>query len=112
MGALTFALPCPLEQSVGNGKRPRDLVRSGFWGQEVLHAWDLHAEVMDRPLPCIFLPLYVFTAPLMKLLGQPDDVAQLSGVVARWMIPLHFSYAFQCPLTKFLQCQMENNVTV
>lgn len=49
----------------------------------------------------ILLPVYVFAAPLMKLLGQPDDVAELSGVVACWMIPLHFSFAFQFPLQRF-----------
>ncbi|KAK4794028.1 hypothetical protein SAY86_012022 [Trapa natans] len=84
----------------------------------------------------ILLPVYVFAAPLMRLLGQPDDVAELSGVAACWMIPLHFSFAFQFPLQRyvfilyyiiyiyiymhghlffslwgrFLQCQMKNNV--
>ncbi|PKI47340.1 hypothetical protein CRG98_032265 [Punica granatum] len=58
----------------------------------------------------ILLPVYVFAAPLMKLLGQPDDVAELSGVVACWMIPLHFSFAFQFPLQRFLQCQLKNNI--
>ncbi|KAL8143651.1 hypothetical protein V2J09_016683 [Rumex salicifolius] len=37
----------------------------------------------------------------------PDDVAEMSGLVARWMIPLHFSFAFQFPLQRFLQSQMK-----
>lgn len=49
----------------------------------------------------LLLPVYIFAAPLMKLLGQPDDVAELSGVVARWLIPLHFSFAFQFPLQRW-----------
>ncbi|KAJ6335467.1 hypothetical protein OIU78_012157 [Salix suchowensis] len=58
----------------------------------------------------LLLPFYVFAAPLLKLLGQPDDVAELSGVVAVWMIPLHFSFAFQFPLQRFLQSQLKNQV--
>ncbi|EXC09723.1 Protein TRANSPARENT TESTA 12 [Morus notabilis] len=60
---------------------------------------------------CIFLlPLYLFASPMLKLLGQPTDVAELSGVVAVCMIPLHFSFAFQFPLQRFLQSQLKTGV--
>ncbi|XP_021284686.1 protein DETOXIFICATION 27-like [Herrania umbratica] len=58
----------------------------------------------------LLLPFYVFATPLLKLLGQPDDVAEMSGVVAAWMIPLHFSFAFQFPLQRFLQSQLKTSV--
>lgn len=58
----------------------------------------------------LLLPLYVFASPILKLLGQPDDVAAESGVVALWLIPLHFSFAFQFPLQRFLQCQLKTYV--
>ncbi|PON46871.1 Multi antimicrobial extrusion protein [Parasponia andersonii] len=58
----------------------------------------------------LLLPFYVFATPILKLLGQPDDVAEQSGVVAAWMIPLHFSFAFQFPLQRFLQCQLKNQI--
>ncbi|KAK8644455.1 hypothetical protein V6N13_123761 [Hibiscus sabdariffa] len=62
-------------------------------------------------LCCILLlPLYLFASPALKLLGQPKDVAELSGVVSMWMIPLHFCFAFQFPLQRFLQCQLKNMV--
>ncbi|KAI8536345.1 hypothetical protein RHMOL_Rhmol10G0250000 [Rhododendron molle] len=50
----------------------------------------------------LLLPLYLFASPILKLLGQPSNIAELSGVVSLWMIPLHFSYAFQFPLHRFL----------
>ncbi|XP_009373462.2 protein DETOXIFICATION 27 [Pyrus x bretschneideri] len=61
---------------------------------------------------CCFalLPVYIFTTPILKLLGQTDEVAERSGVVALWLIPLHFSFAFQFPLQRFLQCQLQNMV--
>ncbi|KNA21049.1 hypothetical protein SOVF_046790 [Spinacia oleracea] len=58
----------------------------------------------------LLLPLYIFATPLLKLLGQPDDVSEMAGVVALWMLPLHFSFAFQFPLQRFLQCQLKANV--
>lgn len=58
----------------------------------------------------LLLPFYVFATPLLKLIGQPDDVAEASGVVACWLIPLHFSFAFQFPLQRFLQSQLKNIV--
>ncbi|XVF15264.1 hypothetical protein REPUB_Repub09cG0136100 [Reevesia pubescens] len=62
-------------------------------------------------LCCILLlPLYLFASPVLKLLGQPEDVAELSGIVSMWMIPLHFSFAFQFPLQRFLQSQLKNMV--
>ncbi|KAA3476653.1 protein TRANSPARENT TESTA 12-like isoform X1 [Gossypium australe] len=63
-------------------------------------------------LLCCFLllPFYVFATPVLKLLGQPDDVAEMSGVAAIWMIPLHFSFAFQFPLQRFLQSQSKTVV--
>ncbi|XP_073150401.1 protein DETOXIFICATION 27-like [Henckelia pumila] len=63
-------------------------------------------------LCCVaMLPLFFFATPLLKLLGQPADVAELSGVVVLCFIPLHFSFAFQFPLQRFLQSQLKNSVT-
>lgn len=58
----------------------------------------------------VLLPVYIFASPILKLLGQPSNVAELSGSVALWMIPLHFSFAFQFPLQRFLQSQLKNSV--
>ncbi|KMT08608.1 hypothetical protein BVRB_6g138870 isoform A [Beta vulgaris subsp. vulgaris] len=58
----------------------------------------------------LLLPLYIFASPLMKLLGQADDVAELAGTAALWMLPVHFSFAFQFPLQRFLQCQLKAGV--
>uniref|UniRef100_A0A5B6YWP7 Protein DETOXIFICATION n=1 Tax=Davidia involucrata TaxID=16924 RepID=A0A5B6YWP7_DAVIN len=58
----------------------------------------------------LLLPLYTFATPILKLLGQPSEVAELSGVVSLCMIPLHFSFAFQFPLQRYLQSQLKNGV--
>ncbi|KAL3838628.1 hypothetical protein ACJIZ3_023219 [Penstemon smallii] len=58
----------------------------------------------------ILLPIYIFATPILKLLGQPDDVAELSGYLALCIIPVHFGFAFVFPLQRFLQCQLKNAV--
>ncbi|KAK9284396.1 hypothetical protein L1049_023567 [Liquidambar formosana] len=58
----------------------------------------------------LLLPLYLFSSPFLKLLGQPSDIAELCGTVAVCMIPLHFSFAIQFPLQRFLQSQLKNSV--
>ncbi|KAK3023244.1 hypothetical protein RJ639_044410 [Escallonia herrerae] len=60
----------------------------------------------------LLLPVYVYATPVLKVLGQPDDVAEQSGLVALWFIPIHFSFAFQCPLQRFLQSQLKTGVLV
>lgn len=58
----------------------------------------------------LLLPLYIFASPLLKLIGEPDDVAEQSGYVAMWLIPLHFSFAFVFPVQRFLQSQLKTAI--
>ncbi|KAJ4701397.1 Protein DETOXIFICATION [Melia azedarach] len=58
----------------------------------------------------LLLPMYIFAAPILKYLGQPDDVAELSGILAIWLIPILFSSAFYLPINKFLLSQQKTRV--
>ncbi|PIN05229.1 hypothetical protein CDL12_22234 [Handroanthus impetiginosus] len=58
----------------------------------------------------ITLPVFIFATPLLKLLGQPADMAELSGVLVLCFIPIHFSFAFQFPQQRFLQSQLKNGI--
>lgn len=51
------------------------------------------------------LPLYIFATPILKLLGQEDDIAELAGKFSIQIIPQMFSLAFNFPTQKFLQAQ-------
>ena len=53
----------------------------------------------------VLSPLYVFSAPILKLLGQADDVADLAGAFTVMTIPQLFSLALNFPTQKFLQAQ-------
>ncbi|KAL0304294.1 UNVERIFIED_CONTAM: protein DETOXIFICATION 35 [Sesamum radiatum] len=53
----------------------------------------------------ILLPVYIFATPILKLLGQPDEIAELAGFYTRLTIPQLFSLALNFPTQKFLQAQ-------
>ncbi|KAI3859109.1 hypothetical protein MKX03_008174 [Papaver bracteatum] len=58
----------------------------------------------------LLLPVYIFTTPILKFLGQPDEIAKLSGLVTIWLIPLNFALALQFPMQIFLQCQLQTPI--
>ncbi|GAB2271367.1 Protein DETOXIFICATION 27 [Dionaea muscipula] len=58
----------------------------------------------------ILLPVYVWSGSILKAIGYSDSVAEETELVALWMIPLHFSFAFQFPLQRFLQSQLKTRI--
>ncbi|KAK7357300.1 hypothetical protein VNO80_16584 [Phaseolus coccineus] len=58
----------------------------------------------------LLLPIYIFAAPILKLLGQQTDIADLAGNFAILVIPQFLSLAFNFPTQKFLQAQSKVNV--
>ncbi|KZV41028.1 protein TRANSPARENT TESTA 12 [Dorcoceras hygrometricum] len=58
----------------------------------------------------LLLPLYIFAAPILKLLGQQDDIADLAGFYTLLVVPQLFSLAITFPTQKFLQAQSKVSV--
>ncbi|KAK7394741.1 hypothetical protein VNO78_15278 [Psophocarpus tetragonolobus] len=55
---------------------------------------------------CIcLLPIYIYSEPLLLLLGQEPEIAELAGVFTLQSIPQMFSLAINFPTQKFLQAQ-------
>ncbi|CAI9774143.1 unnamed protein product [Fraxinus pennsylvanica] len=59
---------------------------------------------------CILLPLYIFATPILKILGQSDEIANLAGVYTLMIVPQLFSLAVTFPTQKFLQAQSKVSV--
>lgn len=51
------------------------------------------------------LPLYIYATPILILLGQQQDIAELAGRFTILVIPQMFSLAVNFPVQKFLQAQ-------
>ncbi|MCL7026539.1 hypothetical protein MKW94_011305, partial [Papaver nudicaule] len=47
----------------------------------------------------------VFATPILLLLGQTRDIAELAGTYSLWMIPQLYMYALNFPMQRFLQAQ-------
>ncbi|XP_058076017.1 protein DETOXIFICATION 27-like isoform X2 [Magnolia sinica] len=58
----------------------------------------------------LILPVYIYAAQILMFMGQSRDIAEMAGNISLWMLPTHFSFAFQLPLQRFLQCQLKNAV--
>ncbi|XP_031275628.1 protein DETOXIFICATION 35-like [Pistacia vera] len=58
----------------------------------------------------ILLPVYIFATPILKLLGQEDEIADLAGQFTLLVIPQLFSLAINFPTQKFLQAQSRVSV--
>ncbi|XP_054799841.1 protein DETOXIFICATION 27-like [Prosopis cineraria] len=58
----------------------------------------------------LLLPMFIFATPILKFLGQPNGVAEQSGLVAIWLIPFHLSFPFLFTLQRFLQSQLKTAV--
>ncbi|PIA34150.1 hypothetical protein AQUCO_03800014v1 [Aquilegia coerulea] len=49
--------------------------------------------------------VYIFAEPILKLLGQSSEIAEVAGKFSIWMLPQLLAYALNFPLQKFLQAQ-------
>ncbi|KAG8632868.1 protein DETOXIFICATION 27-like isoform X4 [Manihot esculenta] len=58
----------------------------------------------------LLLPMFLFATPILKLIGQPAEVAEQTGLVAIWLIPFHFSLPFHFTLQRFLQSQLKTGI--
>ncbi|KAJ6390808.1 hypothetical protein OIU77_024926 [Salix suchowensis] len=97
---------------LGMGSALETLCGQAFGAGQV----DLLGVYMQRSwiilfVACLFLlPLYVFATPVLKLLGQRNDIAELAGKFTIQVIPQMFSLAINFPTQKFLQAQSKVGV--
>ncbi|KAL6335917.1 hypothetical protein AAG906_003542 [Vitis piasezkii] len=54
------------------------------------------------------LPLFIFTAPILKALGQEEEIAQVAGYISRWLIPVMFAFNVSFTCQMYLQAQSKN----
>ncbi|KAJ3672190.1 hypothetical protein LUZ60_006911 [Juncus effusus] len=58
----------------------------------------------------LLCPLYVFATPILRLLGQDEEIAVAAGKFTLYIIPEMFALAINFPTQKFLQAQSKVNV--
>ncbi|PKA58519.1 Protein transparent TESTA 12 [Apostasia shenzhenica] len=62
-------------------------------------------------LTTIFLvPLFIFTSPILRLLGQQMTITTTAATFSLWFIPLAFSFVFTYTFQIFFQSQSKNSI--
>lgn len=56
----------------------------------------------------VIIPVFVFTAPILKALGQDENIADVAGTIALWLIPVVYSFILSFTCQMFLQAQSKN----
>lgn len=54
------------------------------------------------------LPLFIFTSPILMLLGQDERIAHEAGIISLWSIPVMFAFIISFTVQTFLQSQSKN----
>ncbi|CAI9094791.1 OLC1v1030585C1 [Oldenlandia corymbosa var. corymbosa] len=58
----------------------------------------------------VILPLFIFASPILRALGQDEDIAKEAGKIALWLIPVVYSYILSLTCQMFLQSQSKNMI--
>ncbi|XP_043719361.1 protein DETOXIFICATION 21-like [Telopea speciosissima] len=56
----------------------------------------------------LILPVFIFSAPILKLLGQTEEISHMTNIISLWYIPIMISYIFLYTLQMYLQAQSKN----
>ncbi|KAK9117279.1 hypothetical protein Sjap_016226 [Stephania japonica] len=94
---IAFGMGSALETLCGQAYGAGQLDMMGVYLQR---SW-----VIVNTTALILSPLYIFARPLLRLIGQKQEIADTTGKFAIWMLPQLFAASMNFPLVKFLQAQ-------
>ncbi|KAF7819213.1 protein DETOXIFICATION 21-like [Senna tora] len=56
----------------------------------------------------LLLPLFFFTTPILKILGQAESIAEVAGTISIWSIAIMLAFVISFTCQIFLQSQSKN----
>nr|AHI48504.1 multidrug and toxic extrusion transporter [Vaccinium corymbosum] len=66
--------------------------------------------IVDCFTATILLPLFIFTTPILHLLGEDKTIAVVSKDISIWFISVMYSYVFGMTIQMYLQAQLKNMI--
>lgn len=66
--------------------------------------------IVDLVTATVLVPVFVFAAPIFRLLGENDEIAEAAGTIAIWFIPTAYSFVFSLTIQMYLQAQLKNMI--
>ncbi|KAA8519022.1 hypothetical protein F0562_016204 [Nyssa sinensis] len=64
--------------------------------------------IVDFVTATILLPFFIFAAPLFRLLGQQEAIAEVAETISLWFIPCIYNFVFSLTIQMYLQSQLKN----
>lgn len=58
----------------------------------------------------LLVPVFIFTAPILTGLGQEEEIAEVAGYIAKWLIPVIFAFIVSFTCQMYLQAQSKNKI--
>ncbi|KAJ4978443.1 hypothetical protein NE237_009223 [Protea cynaroides] len=58
----------------------------------------------------LLLPLFIFSFPILKLLGQTEKISGMANIISIWYIPIMISHVFRYTIRIYLQTHGKNMV--
>ncbi|CAA0837064.1 MATE efflux family protein [Striga hermonthica] len=83
------------------------------YGARQYHMMGIYLQrswVVDFLTLTLLLPLFIFGAPIFKMMGQESDIAESAGYISWWFIPMVYNFVFTLTMQMFLQAQQKNSV--
>ncbi|PIN20915.1 putative membrane protein, predicted efflux pump [Handroanthus impetiginosus] len=77
---------------------------------EMMGIYLQRSMIVDFLTLTILLPLYIFGAPLFKLLGEEEQISDAAGYISWWFIPVTYSFVFTLTMQMYLQAQQKNGI--
>ncbi|XVE90333.1 hypothetical protein DITRI_Ditri20bG0069000 [Diplodiscus trichospermus] len=64
--------------------------------------------IVDGITATVLVPLFIFATPILRLLGQEEELAIAAGPISLWFIPVVYSFVLSMTISMFLQAQLKN----
>uniref|UniRef100_A0A2N9GEI3 Protein DETOXIFICATION n=1 Tax=Fagus sylvatica TaxID=28930 RepID=A0A2N9GEI3_FAGSY len=83
------------------------------FGAKQYHMMGIYLQrswIVDAVTATIMLPLFIFTTPIFRLLGEEEEIAIASEEISLWFIPVFYSYVFVFTIQMYLQAQLKNSI--
>ena len=81
------------------------------YGAKQYHMMGIYLQrswIVDSVAAIIMLPLFIFAGPVLKLMGEQHEIAEVAGKIALWCIPFLFFYVFNLTAQMYLQARADN----
>ncbi|THG18494.1 hypothetical protein TEA_029833 [Camellia sinensis var. sinensis] len=96
-----------MNEQMGMGSAVETLCGQAYGAQkyEMLGIYFQRSTILLSITGIFITLIYIFTKPMLKLLGQSNEIASAAALFVHGLIPQIYAYAVNFPIQKFLQAQ-------